>query len=115
MLSNRDAVVLLGHSVGVLAGLAAEVGHGATAAELVRRPQEGLRRNHGVVGRRRRRSAQRSWEVLVVMTRHSCGSGGRRGSRRAAPRWTVRAPGRRDLCVSGLRPMPGTMLSTVNA
>src|SRR3954469_25545394 len=49
MFSNRDAAVLLGHRVGVLARLAAEVGHEVAAAELVRRPPEGLRRDRGVV------------------------------------------------------------------
>ena len=47
--SNGDAVVLLGHDVGGLAGLAAEVGREVAAAELVRRPPEGLRGDGGVV------------------------------------------------------------------
>src|SRR3954452_18012346 len=72
MFSNRDAAVVLGHSVGVLARLAAEVGHEVAAGELVRRPPEGLRRDRGVVAggapsnRSGRQSASaRRWQLTL--------------------------------------------------
>src|SRR3954469_3822531 len=74
MFSNRDAAVLLGHRVGVLARLAAEVGHEVAAAELVRRPPEGLRRDRGVIagGAPSNRSGQQSasarrWQLAPLM------------------------------------------------